>query len=189
MEHHFVGDVTVCRGVEDVEAMGEDANGLQPTVERVAVRMDVNAVRQSADDEHRRAQLVQVSDKLPDEILAVDGALPRADDVDDVRLVEVGGTLIEQCQRRVGTLRQPLGIIGGVEREDLDVMFTVVGQLFLAATTHVIDGVQCLVDVAGHVGIELPEVLPLFDDGRCRPHLAVELHHLVEVVIAQPCED
>ena len=84
MEDHLVGCVTVPWWVEVVEAMGQDGYSVHVVGQSVAVRMDINTVCQSADNQCVWTQPAQVCEEVTDEILSIGGAVACADHRDDI---------------------------------------------------------------------------------------------------------
>ena len=81
--------------VEVVESVGQYGNGFETLLQSVAMGCDVHAVGQTAHHQHPIAALLsQTGDEMAHGVLAVEGAMARAHDVDDAHLVEVGRTFI-----------------------------------------------------------------------------------------------
>ena len=183
---HGIGRIAMGRWIEVVEAVGQHRHGLHALRQGVAVSLHIDAIGQSADNQYVGAQPVKVADEMADDILAITRAVARAHDVDDVARVEVGRTLVEQRKRCVGAILEPLRIVVVAKAEHLHVVGLVVSQLLLGALSHRIEVAQVVDEAVGQVGKLSAEVIALIHDGCGRPHATVQVHHRIEMVIAQP---
>ena len=107
---HFLGRCLVLMWVEVVQSMRQYSHCLIPILQRLAVCVDIHAVGHSAHNEHMWTSLFQFLHKPSYNILSVGGAMPCSHDVDHPLLIQVGCTHVEQHQRSVFTLLQPLRV-------------------------------------------------------------------------------
>ena len=163
--------------------MGQHAHGVEARGQCLAVGTDVDAVGQSADDEHLGAQLPQVGDEAAHQVLPVGGAVARAHDVDDARLVQVGIAFIIEHEGRVGHTRAAAAdsrLV--VEGQRLDVVL--VDELHLGSCPFqgVVPVLQRLDKTRGAVGHDVADVVAVLIDGTGAAQRLVELqgHLLVE---------
>lgn len=108
--------------------MSQDADGFIPAGQGLPVCSDVYSIGQSADDKKTGAHRLQAGDQFMDEILTVGCTVAGADNGDDTGLVEVGSAFIEQDQRGVIYVFQPLGVLRIIQGENLNTVFLVIFQ-------------------------------------------------------------
>lgn len=91
-------------GVEVGQAVAQDADGGVSVIERAAVGLAVNAVREAADDGELVAPLVEVVDQAGDELAAVVGGTPRTYNAEPLAPWGREGLVaaVVEHQRRVG---------------------------------------------------------------------------------------
>ena len=94
---HLRSDITMCRWVYAVETMGKHAYRGEVVLEGSTVGADVDAVGQSADDEHIGNLGSQVAHEALAEVAPIVGALACAYDAHHATRVEGGvATVVEQ---------------------------------------------------------------------------------------------
>ena len=126
--------------IDGVEPMGQNGDGLELSLQGMAVGTDVNAIGQPADYEHMGTLFLQPLNETAHKVLSVGCAAACADDVDDARLVEIGCSFVIEHHRRIGTIGQTAGIEGIEQCQCLDVVTRY--KLHLGCRT-----LQCLVPV------------------------------------------
>ena len=94
MEHLFRG-ISMRIGVEIVEPMRQDSNGIEAVLQCIPVGLNIHTIGKSAHDKGVRAELFQVCCEPTDKVLTVNRATSRAHNADDAPAIEVGGALIE----------------------------------------------------------------------------------------------
>ena len=145
--------------------MSQYADGVIADSEGLTVGADVDAVCQSADDEHVGTQLLQATDELTDEVLAVGGTAPRADDVDDATLVQVGIALIVEHDGCVRTFAQTGGIAFVVQRQGMDAVLGDELHLGGGALQGVVPVFHGFDEARCGFGDDVANVVALFVDG------------------------
>ena len=168
--------------------MSQHADSLIALLQRLTMGCDINAIGQSADDEHTGALLAQISNEVTDEVLPVTGAVAGANDIDDTTLVEVGGTHVIHDNRGIGTFGQPLRIGAVAQQQHSDVVLPDKGHL-LGGTS------QCQVPVlhrrsepVATVGQHGLEVVAMLIDSLCRPQRLIEMEGRLEVKPCHACQ-
>ena len=142
---------------------------------------DIDAIGQTADDEHIRTELTETADEAGDEVLAVVGATPCANDVDDVFAVEVGTAFIIKDDGGVVIFAQAgrVGVV--VERQRLDGVLPDERHLGGSTLQRLVPVLQGLDETWRTVGQHVANVVAVVIDGLGTAQLAVELHCLLLV--------
>ena len=169
------------RGVYLVESVSQHAHGLVAVGQRLPVGINIDAVGQTADDEHLGTLLTEVGNEAPYEVLPVDGAVAGADDVDDTALVEVGRPHIIEDDGRINALLHALWVCVVAKAEGLYVMFLDEGHLasgMLQGRVPVAEGCHKAV---GALWKYVLDVVAVFIDGSSTAQLLVELQGRLEI--------
>ena len=176
---HQLRRVLVAGRVEVVKPVGQHGHGVKAASQGLAVRADVYAVSQAADDERVRAQLGQPLGERAHAVLPVGGAPARAHDVDDAAAVEPRRALEEQHERGVGAVLEPLRVVAVAEAERLHAAARVGLHLALRPAPR-LAGVGERVDgLLRAVGHYVAQVAPVVHHRRGAARRAVELHRRV----------
>ena len=91
------------RRVEPIQAVREHTNGRQVRRQGLPVRVHVDAVSQSAQDEHIRRKVGQILTKVTAKILAILRNVARADHGHDIFCIQISRSAIKQIRRRIIT--------------------------------------------------------------------------------------
>ena len=119
---HVAGGVAVGRGIESVEPVRQDADGVEPVVEGGAVGVDVDPIGESAHDEGIGEGFGQFGTAAFAVGFAVGSDAPCAHDGHDVACIEIGRAAIVDDGGGIGTFGQAPGIVVGAEGEGADVV-------------------------------------------------------------------
>ena len=107
MAEHISSRCAVLTGIDRVQPVGQHADGLIADGQCLTMGADVDAVGQSANDEHLGAQLLQVCQKTSNEVTAVNSATAGAHQVDDMMLIQVSIAYVVQNERCILTFPEP----------------------------------------------------------------------------------
>src|SRR5574344_2549607 len=162
-------------GLKRVQSMCQYTHGLVTIVQGLTVGTDVHAVSQSADDEHLRADAMQVVGKAADDVYAILGAEPGAYDIDDLLLIQVGCAAIVQYQRRIIALPEPRRIRLIVHAQRLNAMLEVILQLCFRPFHRFFGVVHRLDETRGTVGTDVSKLIAMLEDGRRAAQRTVKL--------------
>lgn len=114
------GEAGVLRGIDMVEAMAEDSDSREAELESGSVCGGVDTISQPT--HHQYIESSELFDKAAGNHFAVLRSTTRADDADDVKIVEVAVALLEKDGRGVGAIGavEAMGIVrvGGGEEAD-----------------------------------------------------------------------
>ena len=77
-----------------IQSVSQHTYRFKTLLKGIAMCTDVNAIGQSADNQHLWTHGAQVADEASYHILSVDGTMPCAHNVQHIALVEVGTTFI-----------------------------------------------------------------------------------------------
>ena len=91
------------RRVEPIQAVREHTHGRQIRRQGLPVRVHVDAVSQSAQDEHIRRKVGQISTEVAAKVLAVFRNVACADHGHDILCIQIGRSAIKQIRRRIVT--------------------------------------------------------------------------------------
>ena len=189
VEDHLVGCVAVPRRVEVIEAMCQHGHRVHVVFQCIAVCMDVNAISQPADDQRVGAQPTQIRDEATDEILSVGGAMTCADYRDDMLPVEVCLSLVEEHEWRIRAFCEPFRVFVVVHAQHLYVVLPAIGQFLHGSGPHSFGVHQVFSNALRQTGKGRLEMIALPDDLSGGAQLLIELHHRVEMEVAEACED
>ena len=114
--------VAVRGGVEGVEPVCQDADGVEPVVEGGAVGVNVDTVGESAHDEGIGESFGEFGTAAFAVGFAVGGDAPRTHDRHDVACIEIGRAAIVDDGGGIGTFGQAPGIVVGAKGEGADVV-------------------------------------------------------------------
>ena len=94
LRQHLYRIFTVVRRIYLVQTVSQHSDCLESLFKGITMGADINAVCQSADNQHLRTQYAEVCNEPSDKILSVGGAMTRSHDVYHMPLIEVGTTFV-----------------------------------------------------------------------------------------------
>ena len=181
MTDHLGCCLTVVTGIDGVQPVGQNANGVHAARQRLAVGADVDAIGQSADDEHVGTELAQTTDETTGKVLAIGRAATGADDADDALTVQVTVAFIVEDDGRIVTLAQTGGVVLVGQRQRTDAMLGDERHLCCCPLQRFVPVLQRLDETRGAVGNDVADVLAMLIDGLRTAQLPVELQRLLLV--------
>ena len=168
--------------------VSQHAHGLVALLQGIAVGVDIDAVGQTANDEHLGAQRLQIFNEPTHEIVAIGRAVACAYDADDALLVEIGGATVEEHERCVAAFAQPLRVLRVGQGERFDAIALVVSHLSLCPGQGFVDMGEALHQSRCGIGHHVADIVAMGDDFGCRPDAIVQLPQRCQVEVADACQ-
>ena len=91
------------RRVEPIQAVREHTHRRQIGRQGLPMRVHVDAISQSAQDEHIRRKVGQILTEVTAKVLAILRNVARADHGHDILCIQIGRSAIKQIRRRIIT--------------------------------------------------------------------------------------
>ena len=168
--HHLDGSITMESGINLVEPVSQDANGIHSLLQSRPMAMDIHSISQPADYQRIRTELLQFFHKLLAEVLAVSCNLTCSHHADDMLTIQGRrASVIQQCRCiRAFTQAGRVGLV--IVTDTLDMSCLCKGQFLLGSLQVCIHQGQRLQRLLVGMGDEFLQVLTLLEYLRKRAH-------------------
>ena len=168
-------------GIDFIQTMRQHTHRLIAIVHRFLMGTDIHAVGQSADDEHLRAHLLQISDKMANQVHAIGGTMTSAHDIDNTALVQVSRSHVIHQDGRIGTLSQALRITLITQQQRLNMVLRNKVHLLSSACQRQRPVFQALCQAIGTLRQHILDIQAMLIDGLSTTQLTIEPQRRLEV--------